>query len=542
MVLFYNHKKEFLGLNEEALQLLNYESLSKLLEVVSDVADLFANEPGYIHNFKHLSWIDFLLHADSDAKHAIIHGNNRVFSCDLNVSQLFLIDNPENPGYIIELLHVKTLTGEDTKPFTPISKPSGETAKEFATPVEQDTSSILPDYGHLTPTVLNEPSTLDVPLEEETSLDHMEDLYKSYPEPEKEFAPLPDLEDIYAEPALIETVPTAPAIEPKAVPTVQKNISFSPEEQGFIDQLQTDVSYQFNPSVAANELGLPVDLIEEFIGDFIQQSHDFKEELFEAALKGDFNNIKILSHKLKGVAANLRIEDALEVLSIVNSSSDITEIEACLKYFYMIIAKLEGKEISTESFASSGSSSLQSEQIPAKTYTEESSPVRTVSIDDDDIYDFGLKQDENPSILVQENEIGIIEDQPAEEPSYDKEILTPDYADDEPSTDPFINEPLSTLHYDRTVTAGSLGIDQMFFEELIEDYKKDAQNTLTLILDAINAFDTHTWQQHASTLKGISDNLRLNEISDELAILSVTNDAQEAKKASKHLKDFLAQL
>jgi len=533
-VLFYNHKKEFLGLNEEALQLLNYESMSNLLEVVSDVADLFANEPGYIHNFKHLSWIDFLLHADSDAKHAIVHGNKRVFSCELNVTQLFLAANPDNPGYIIELLHVKTLSGEETKPFTPLSKPSAETVKEFAPSTEEASPSALPDYGHLTPTVLSEPSTFDVPLEDETSLDHMEELYKSYPEPEKEFAPLPDIGDVYTEPSVSEPTQTISVEKPKAVQKVQSAASFSPEEQAFIDQLKTDAAYQFNPSIAADELGLPVDLIEEFIGDFIQQAHDFKDELFEAALKGDFNNIKILSHKLKGVAANLRIEDALEVLSIVNSSSEITEIEACLKYFYMIVNKLEGKEISSDS--------APSVDVPSKNYVEEPTPVRTVSIDDDDIYNFGLKQDESPSILVQENEIGIVDDVPVEEPFYEKELLETNLTVDEQISDPFIDEPLSTLHYDRAITAGSLGIDQAFFEELIEDYKKDAQNTLTSIIDAINAFDTHTWQQHASTLKGISDNLRLNEISQELATLSVTNDAQEAKRASKHLKDFLAQL
>ena len=82
-MLFYNHKQEFIGIDEEGLKLLNYASLEDLLNVCSDVADLFAKEPGYIHNFKSFGWIDFLLHADSDARSAIVHGNGRTFSCTL---------------------------------------------------------------------------------------------------------------------------------------------------------------------------------------------------------------------------------------------------------------------------------------------------------------------------------------------------------------------------------------------------------------------------------------------------------------------------
>lgn len=542
-MLFYNHKKEFLGLNEEALQLLNYESMPELLKVASDVADLFANEPGYIHNFKHLSWIDFLLHADSDAKHAIVHGNNRVFSCDLAVKHFFTVESPDKPGFIVELLHAKILSGDEIKPFAAPSKPSVEAPKEVYTP--EPSPSVLPDYGHITPTVLSEPSTFDIPVDEATSLDHMEKLYQTYPEPEKEFAPLPEIEDIYTEPVELtaSVQPVSETMAPAAEPS-SAGISFTPSEKTVIEQLKTPSSYQFDPAIAANELGLPVDLIEEFIGDFIQQSHDFKDELFEATLKGDFNNIKILSHKLKGVAANLRIEDAFEVLSIINTSSDITEVEACLKYFYMIVAKLEGKEASFSSTPSKnvGETFVPSSEVPAKTYAEEPSPIRTVSIDDDDIYDFGLKQDDSPSILVQEEELRNIEEKPFEEPSFEKTILEMNLAEEPQTLDPLMDEPVSKLHYDRAITAGSLGIDLMFFDELIEDYKKDAQNTLNSIIGAINAFDTHTWQHHAATLKGISDNLRLNEISQELAVLSVTNDAQEAKRASKHLKEFLAQL
>lgn len=101
---------------------------------------------------------------------------------------------------------------------------------------------------------------------------------------------------------------------------------------------------------------------------------------------------------------------------------------------------------------------------------------------------------------------------------------------------------VAKLHYDKAAIAGQLGLESAFFDELVDDYKRDAQIAGQQIGDAINAFDTHLWKRTASQLKGISDNLRLSEISDELAILSHTNDAQEAHKASKRLTSYLSQL
>jgi HPt (histidine-containing phosphotransfer) domain-containing protein len=85
-------------------------------------------------------------------------------------------------------------------------------------------------------------------------------------------------------------------------------------------------------------------------------------------------------------------------------------------------------------------------------------------------------------------------------------------------------------------------MEPAFMEELLHDYKADALAMSTTIIQAIKAFDTQTWKSSAAKLKGISDNLRLSEISDELAILSSTNDAQEAKKASGRLINYLDQL
>lgn len=511
-MLLYNHKQEFIGIDDKDLHLLNYASLEELLSVCSDVADLFANEPGYIHNFKNFGWIDFLLHADSDASSAIVHGNGRTFSCRLSVTPFHLCSHPGEYGYSIEISQIKSISGEDFKPHTLAPKVP---AKEFTPPSEPIIESVqttsLPDYTHLPATQLSEPTIFDIPKTQPTSFDDADDIYASL------MAPLST-----------EELDVLPAVEPPMIEGTQ----YSTEEKGYLSHHKVDSSYVYDPNIAANELGLPVDLIEEFIGDFIQQSHDFKDELFASAAKSDINTLHILSHKLKGVAANLRVENAFETLTVINSSADPVEIETNLKYYYTIIAKLEGKEI------------LETQESPSVEKEETKTSVQIIPESMEDIYAFSLKQNEDESLLVHLDDIDLENDLSSdakeEEIPFKKEFLELEKAllEDAPDEETI---PVP-LHYDLKSVAGVLGMEPSFMEELLHDYKADALAMSTTIIQAIKAFDTHTWRSSAAKLKGISDNLRLSEISDELAILSTTNDAQEAKKASTRLIGYLDQL
>lgn len=541
-MLLYNNKQEFIGIDDESLRLLNYSSLEELLSVCSDVADLFANEPGYIHNFKNFGWIDFLLHADVDASNAIVHANGRTFSCRLNVTAFHLCAQPAQSGYGIEMSQVKSISGEDFRPLAPTPKAP---SYEFTPPSEPVVQSVpttpLPDHTHLTPTQLSEPSTFDIPVTQPTSLDETEDRYASL------MAPLNDEElDVFtqesAEEVMLEVAKPTPII---------RSAHYSEAEEEYLSHHKVQDSYIYDPSVAANELGLPVDLIEEFIGDFIQQSYEFKNELFEATAKNDFNTLHILSHKLKGVAANLRVENALESLTTVNNSTEPVEIEANLKYYYEIIAKLEGKE------APCASTTVAQTPLAKK---EETKSTEAISLDAlDDIYSFSLKQDKRESLLVHQDDI-YAEDEVSintaeENVPFKKEFLE---LNDEPEEDELpLKEPSvdsvdtettaaatisAPLHYDLKAVAGALGMEPSFMEELLHDYKIEASAMSTAIIQAIKSFDTHAWKNSAAKLKGISDNLRLSEISDELAILSITNDAQEAKKSFLRLTGYLDQL
>jgi len=499
-VLLYNHKQEFIGINDEGLRILNYSSLDELLSVCSDVADLFSDEPGYIHNFKNFGWINFLLHADSDASNAIVNGNGRAFSCKLTVNKIYLRENPSQHGFTVEMSQIRTLSGTEFKPRTPTE--NNATKENIPYHPLNANNNIISHPPHLevsTPTVLDVPTATLYPSSQPKETIHLPLATEDHHPPV-----LKKRDDIPVK--IVETTPPIPV----AVPRPSR---YTPAEKEYLSHHKVAKEYVFDPHVAASELGLPVDLIEEFIGDFIQQSFEFKEGLFEAISKSDFNNLHILSHKLKGVAANLRIEDALEVLTIINTSVELVEVEANLKYYYEVIAKLSGEPLSEES---------EEEMIvPVITPAVQKTPSSTPPKDTDEVYQFALRDyHEEPTVPQKIEE------------SYQKEFFDTNIGT--------IERPV--LHYNSRQASEELGMEESFFNELLLDYKNDAHTISNEIAQAIVAFDSNVWRKSAAKLHGISENLRLIEISEELVRLSQTNDAQEAKKAASRLNSYLDQL
>ncbi|MDP1784235.1 MAG: hypothetical protein Q8K81_02290, partial [Sulfuricurvum sp.] len=467
-----------------------------------------------------------------DASSAIVHGNGRTFTCRLSVAPFHLCDHPSQNGYKVEMSQVQNISGEELKPHVIIPKASVQALTSPEETMSESAPIPLPDYTRLTATPLSESSLLDIPETQPTSLDDTDDVYASL------MAPLSEKElDTFPEESLPERARSIPVPAVAVQPPILGNPQYTADEKRYLAHHKIDNTYHYDPHVAAKELGLPVDLIQEFIGDFIQQSYEFKNELFQAAVKSDFNTLHILSHKLKGVAANLRVENAFETLTIINVSTESVEIEANLKYFYSIIAKLEGKKIPEIPIL---------EETSATTKSEPSSAIESEV--HEDIYAFSPKQHHNEPLLIHEediyNEEEILSNVPKNnEPLKEERLaLHKEITNNVPSAEDTEESIVVPLHYDMHSVAGSLGIEPSFMEELINDYKTDAQSISTQIIQAIKAFDTHTWRSSAAKLKGISDNLRLSEISQELTILSTTNDAQEAKRASLRLSSYLDQL
>ncbi|MCF6201001.1 MAG: Hpt domain-containing protein [Hydrogenimonas sp.] len=106
-------------------------------------------------------------------------------------------------------------------------------------------------------------------------------------------------------------------------------------------------SINFNPDEAAEALGLPESLILEFVNDFIEQARDEKKRFEDAYERADIGTINEVAHKLKGVAANLRIEDMRALMESVQHAKDLEEVEKELIKFYhklAALAKMMAKE------------------------------------------------------------------------------------------------------------------------------------------------------------------------------------------------------
>ena len=609
-MLLYNHNKEFLGIDEEDLRLLGYHSFSELLNECHDFADLFVKKPGYIHNFKNFQWIDFVLHAEAEESKAIIHAKGRSFSCQIVIKSFYLSSTPNEEAFTIELKHIVPLSSsEDAEiaaslsknPIVPPKEPFKAPEIEPVQPAEKveeapKLDADFPSFDDVETTELAEPDMFDVPDSNPTAFDphDSQEIEKEYADFSK---PLEIEDDLFMSdetpeqednsldlPNLDETLDDlAPTTEPTAAPMLGDYIS---QDKEYLEKHQVAADYKYNPQIAADELGLPVDLIEEFIGDFIAQSHDFHDELFESSAKEDFDNVRILSHKLKGVAANLRIEDAFEMLSIINTSNDPAEIEANLRAYYRIVAHLEGKELdevpqapvaeeapmiveddllpTEETFIQEEQNTPEIPQVEKETLPEledteledlyaldvkEPLEDLTPVSQEDDLYDLGIKQDDDePLLVVDEPEAEPLLDDTLDalEPlSYEDELepLSMNNNIEAPLTEEVIpTEDVAPLQYDAQGAANELGLDAELVQGIISDFASEASNKRATFDSALADNDAALWQQTARELKGVTDNLRMTDLSSALQSILKTNHSDEAAKAVNQFFNYVNQL
>ncbi|BDY13512.1 Hpt domain-containing protein [Hydrogenimonas cancrithermarum] len=137
--------------------------------------------------------------------------------------------------------------------------------------------------------------------------------------PEK--SPAEHLHPSFEEPAKPETTPSKKRLE--------------------LEEIDRGETLLFDPNEAADALGLPESLIVEFVNDFITQAREEKAHFIEAYETNDIKTINEVAHKLKGVAANLRIEDMRELMEKVQHAQSLEEVEERLVAFYRKLAALE---------------------------------------------------------------------------------------------------------------------------------------------------------------------------------------------------------
>jgi len=497
-MLIYNFQKEFLGIDAKDLQELGYHDLSSLRSEVTDFADLFVKTPGYIHNFQHVHWIDFIDCADDgEIQKVIINANGKNFTANLVISYAYLTDNPIEKAYLVHLQNLRTLTDMEVERIhddilqrpAPTPAPAPDFHQEISEPQEETsipTAASVQEFKAETQDILLTPPESE---EEDIKLDLDLDI-DTY-------------EEVPVAAATNEKNITEHAVSTATTTTVHKEEQF-------------DNGYVYNPEVASRELGLPLDLIEEFIQDFIAQAKDFQQELYAALEDGDIDNVKTLSHKLKGVAANLRIEDAFETLTVINTTSDPNIIRTNLDLFYKIIAKLAGEKIEE---------------------TEE-----LVLVEEDPIE---LVEPEIELALEPEPEQKQESDEPSDELKleFKDDEMDLEFKEEHPQEEKEKEElPKIEINYSQSKVANEIGLDIESFHELFNDYINEARLLIKEMQEAVQLGNFDLLKSEVTKLKGMSDNMRINSFNDELNTLMNATDAEESLTLIEKIHDILEKL
>jgi len=568
-MLIYNYQKEFLGIEEKDLKILGFETLAELKAEVSDFADLFVKTPGYVHNFKHVHWIDFIAYADEgeEAK-VLINVNAKTFTAKLTLNRIYLVDNPSEPAFIIHLQGLRSLSNDEKQnlssdvlerelpqatPHKPTNIIPNEAIIETASVVpghyedfiEEEEISEIPPLQEIEPQaeqqVKEDLDLENLSIDIDESIFQDDELSINEESVEETVTEKTVTEEIFAEENLdlVSKEPT-PVVKQTQEPTqAAKNLANS----GFV----------YDPSIASRELGLPVDLIEEFIQDFIEQAKDFKPKIYTSLDDGDLDNVKILAHKLKGVAANLRVEDAHEVLSSVSASSDAGVIRENIDAFYIIMKRLANEEEPETAETIVEETLIEEIEIAPISQTETS--ATNLEEEDDLVLSF---KDEDATLTIDDKPFEIADEE------VPPQIDIPELADDDFYQQSTLDEEEQildaltlteekeeaaeeeeeeqALNYSKEQVAAEIGLSAEDFNELFADFEKESLETLAKMKTATQAQDFATLKSEALKLKGMSDNMRLHQFTDELTKIVNETDTNTIINTINLLKKQLLQI
>jgi len=545
-MLIYNYKKEFLGIDESDLKVLGLSNLADLRAESADFADLFVKTPGFIHNFQHVHWIDYILCNDSGIESkAIINIKGKNYATSIDIQTIFLIDNPSQKAYIVNLSDIRALSHAQNE------KISGDIIKKVAPKTISGATEIVTAPSQ----TIIEGSKCEVSFDPYERVDEspipniVDDIYEeTIPEPDLDLdVPL----DIEIEEDALEDIEHMEEVDD--VLQTDELTNRAEAETEVNDDIVEDgpfAEYIYDPKVASEDLGLPIDLVEEFIQDFIAQANSFKNELYESAKSGNMDNLKIQSHKLKGVAANLRVEDALDALTIINSSENDFEIKENLDRLYRIIHRLSNKKISV------------AEPIVDKDDFEDDFVLSLKDVENDVAEELNSQEPEVEELVQKVNKPAIEELDLAQDiidvddsqvpdsidilELEDDEFLKPEIDVQEAEID---DEDLSILDnpidmtqesiqeealdiaiiYDKELVASDIGLDIDSFNELFEDYLEEAKELSNSIISSIEKDDLNACKSAAIKLKGMSENMRIHKLDDDLEAIINSTDSTTLK-------------
>jgi len=118
-----------------------------------------------------------------------------------------------------------------------------------------------------------------------------------------------------------------PAIEKTEQKEIKEEIAAKTTGRKPIDLSDVKpIHFDFQLEEAAKDLSLPVELIEEFVNDFIVQAHEETEKMLTAYEEGDLETIQKIGHLLKGTSSNLRITPLSDTLYEIQFNDDINKV------------------------------------------------------------------------------------------------------------------------------------------------------------------------------------------------------------------------
>jgi HPt (histidine-containing phosphotransfer) domain-containing protein len=351
-----NFKESILYTNGEEIKLIE---LSNAIETNSEGYNIHINyEPIYLDVAKiaqeiGLSVEDYKLYLDSFIDQSIIDeqrlqdGDDKVVK---NLSNLAL--TLKIPNINILLLKIKKLPKDERLPLVDeyytklalltLKKPTNIHQAEMKNLLEKDSLNMVQKEEKLNSTFTELLSNVDK-KEEELSLDFAETTLSQTKTPPDTNTPKKlDLDfDLDNDLALFDLEEAQEKVTPTAQPKESNQEEKNKEETKFTLDNVKALPINYNPKIAANELNLPVVLIEEFVEDFIEQAHHDKDHLLTSYYQKDIDNIHELGHKLKGAASNLRINELADVLEEIQFSTNYDKLESLFTKYWGLFISLE---------------------------------------------------------------------------------------------------------------------------------------------------------------------------------------------------------
>jgi len=139
----------------------------------------------------------------------------------------------------------------------------------------------------------------------------------------------------------LEDTPIELSVEDKievidnVIEPIEEEVAVNPNSFGTIDLSDVKpIHFDFLLDEAANDLSLPVELIKEFVIDFIDQAHEETEKMLKAYENGDLDTIQKIGHLLKGTSSNLRINPLADTLYKIQFCEESSELEALIRDYW----------------------------------------------------------------------------------------------------------------------------------------------------------------------------------------------------------------